>query len=267
MVNVGHGKIGDLHYTAIASMGTGAAFYQVELPFSTNIHLLNIPKRATVTQLNPSGGKSLMESVALEGNYPNEFTMYCERGQQQQARYVMDPQAMVFALDFCMSHNWEIIDNLLYFVQASPQAKDDPTGMYDDIARFVEEIEPRISRPLTDAERNSVAPYGHDRREELECPVCSEILQNHDTYYSCPDGHGLLVTGRTLVELRKGGSELKIDQLHDKPPSERGDIACPSCGQMMHRVPYNGDKNTIIDSCSNCPYRWIDGADVAGIQD
>lgn len=264
---IAHGEVGDMHYTAFASLNKGVSFYQIELPFSANVHLLSIPNRDSVARLNPTGRNSIMEPLVLEGDHPDTFTMYCQKGQQQQARYVMDPKAMVFTMDFCASHNWEIIDNLLYFVQAGGRAENDPTHMFDDIERFVDEVRPAIAKPLTDAQRNVAAPYGHDRREGLLCPVCSKELINHDTYYVCSDGHGLLLKGGALMDLRRGELQLKKHNHDTASLTREGDeITCPACGASMHKVPYNGDANTVIDSCSACPYRWIDGGDIRGVQ-
>ena len=267
LIPIGHGKVGKMHYSAMAIIDKGITFYQIELPFSTNIHLVNMVKRDFLTELSPAGVNAMLEPVVLEGNYSDMFTMYCEKNQQQQARYVMDPQAMAFTLDFCTSHNWEIIDNSLYFMQTGERAEGDPTSMLDDITRFVDEIRPKINQPLTDAERNAVAPYSHDRRNGLLCPVCSTELTNHDTYYSCPSGHGFLMTGGMLAGLHK--NEVNI-QHHaydtNAVVDEDKEMMCPSCGEVMRQVAYNGDKTTIINSCSNCPYRWIDGGDISGIQ-
>ncbi len=41
-------------------------------------------------------------------------------------------------------------------------------------------------------------------------------------------------------------------------------ITCPSCGNPMGKIPYNGGQ-TMIDSCSNCPYRWLDAGDIIAV--
>lgn len=267
LMPVRHGKVAGMHFTAMASTH-GVSFYQIELPFSAKVHLVSIPNRDSVAQLDPTGKDSLMEPLVLEGDHPSSFTMYCRKGQQMQARYVMDPKAMAFTMDFCTSHNWEIINNMLYFVQRGGRAAGDSTRMFDDIERFVDEIRPALAEPLTDAQRNAVAPYAHDRRNGLACPVCDKELENYDTYYVCPDGHGLLLKGGALMKLRRSELQVKKHNHNHSSSTAKDDIvACPSCGSDMRKVPYNGDKNTIIDSCSKCPYRWIDGGDIAGVRD
>lgn len=256
-----HGKIGTMHYIVMANSATNAAFYQIELPFSANIHLLSIPRQDAV-RLNPAGRGSVLEPVVLEGDYPDTFMLYGEKGKQAQARYVLNPKAMAFMMDFCTSHSWEIIDNSLYFVQTTSQAESDKTTMFEDIAGFVEEITPRIGDPLTDAQRNQAAPYGHDRRNNLLCPICQQVMENHDTYYSCTQGHGILLSGGALMDLRKGQLVIRHSDGATAASTERGAIVCPSCGAIMHRVPYNGNKKIVIDSCSGCPYRWVDSAEI-----
>lgn len=261
---VASGITAGLHYTAMTTTALDMLVYQIELPFSAKIHLVNIPRRDGVEQLDPAGKGSLMESVVLEGDYSERFNLFCEKGEQVQARYVMDPKAMVFSIDFCMAHDWEIMDNVLYFLQSSTaDTSDDPTPMFEDIGHFVAEIRPRLATPLSDAQRNAVAPYGVDRREGLACPICKAVLVNHESFYSCPNGDGLLTTGRVLSELHTG--DMHINQQGDTAPAKRGFLVCPSCGNTMEQVRYNGGADTIIDTCPHCPYRWVDGADMQGI--
>lgn len=256
------GKIGEMHYRAITSMQIDMLLYQVELPFSASIHLLNIPNLPNVDQINPAGGGSAMERVDLEGNYGIDFSLYCDRGEQVQARYVMDPAAMEFSIDYCRSHNWEIIDNSLYFLQSSRQASGDTTIMFDDIQPFVDEIRPRISQFLTEEQQSKSAPYQADRRTNLLCPVCGSALTNKDTYFECANGDGLLVKGDLLSDLHEGS--VKFSQTSSSDRNRKGDIKCPSCGHSMQHVNYNGGP-VVIDSCSQCPYRWVDGGEIVSI--
>jgi len=147
LIGSGQQRIGELTYTAIAAQNTliNSVIYCVQLPFKSQVHILGIPKNDTVVQLEPNMGRSLMEKVVLEGNYQDYFTLYAEKGQQTEARYVLDPAAMAFTVDFCRSHNWEIIGSELYFLQAGANAPDDPTTMFDDILSFVKQIEPAVT--------------------------------------------------------------------------------------------------------------------------
>jgi Zn-finger nucleic acid-binding protein len=258
-----HGTIGSLHYSTIASNDAKLLIYRVELPFSTKVHLLSIPKTEGVIQLVPDNGNSLLEKVNLEGDFSSYFSIFAERNQQVDARYILDPKAMLFTIDFCKSHNWELINNELYFLQSTSTTTGDPTDMFNDILPFIEEIKPAVSRPLTAIEIRNATPYGQDRRQDLQCPICASTMQNKKTYFICPKQHGILLPGKELAALRKG-QKITIAATTPHPNTEE-QLKCPSCGEQLEKVSYNG-KYHVIDSCSHCPYRWLDAAEVVAFQ-
>lgn len=264
------GKIGNLPYTAILASGSTtmqqssadpALLFRVELPYASSLHLLGIPKTPGADQINPADGSGIMEKVELEGDYSTYFTLYCEKGMQTASRYALDPKAMIFTIEFCTSQSWEIVGNELYFVQESDtRATNDPTLMFDDIETFVKEIRPAIEQKLTHEQLRNSTPYGKDRRTNLPCPICTKTLTNNDDYYACQDGHGYLLTGSSLGKVKKGDIILE----HMQPvPTERplGKLRCPSCGHSMNHVNYTGGE-TVIDSCPNCVYRWLDSGEL-----
>lgn len=261
------GKLGDMHYTAIAAIpklgqgggGQSALLYRVELPFHSQVHLVGITRLPGNAQLHPAGRGSRMEQVDLEGDYHSYFSLFTERGMQTQVRYVLDPKAMAFTVDFCRSHNWEILGSDLYFVQAAQSEPEDPTDMADDIARFIHEIEPAISAPLTPKEIRLRTPYVEERRTDIICPLCDNKLENHKSYLACPADHGFLVRGGVLSQINRGTIVLSGLPTRNNI-SRNSPIVCPSCGKTMEQVLYNGGK-TMIDSCKNCPYRWLDAGE------
>ncbi|MCW1907712.1 MAG: zf-TFIIB domain-containing protein [Candidatus Saccharibacteria bacterium] len=258
------GRIGDFYYQAIGTfsrpneLNYPALIYQVTLPFSSTLHLLGIPKMTPVAQLNPAG--SIMEKVELEGDYPNYFTLFAENGMQTDSRYAMDPKAMVFTIDFCQSHSWEIVDNQLYFVQATANAPDDPTTMFEDLEEFVSQIRPAVTRPVSPAKLQQLTPLGKELRQDLKCPICHNQLHNKFDYLLCQTGDGVLLKGSALLRLHAG--ELFIPYTVLQREHKRPDmVICPACDSEMQHVTYNGSK-IIIDACNTCGYRWLDAAEV-----
>lgn len=258
------GMLNGFHYLAIATfpepndINRPSLIYQVTLPFSSSLHLVGIPKQTPVAQLNPAG--TLMEEVVLEGDYPNYFTLYAEKNMQTDSRYALDPKAMVFTIDFCQSHSWEIVDNQLYFVQATANAPDDPTTMFEDLDDFVTQIRPAISRPIPAAKLKQVTPHGKEFRQDLACPVCASTLENKFDYLSCSDGDGVLLQGSALLKLHAGELTIPYKVLKKQHDRTTG-INCPGCSSTMQEVAYNGSK-IIIDACNVCGYRWLDASEV-----
>lgn len=270
LVPVKHGQFGDMNFSAfvtvnpedLVSGGKAGLVFRVELPFQTSVHLLGIPKKGDEAQLNPAQMGSLMEPVVLEGNYSEYFDLFCEKGMQADARYVLDPKAMVFTLDFCQSQSWEIVAHELYFVQTGKNQADDPTLLSDDIVQFVREIEPAVAIPLTETQKIQATPYGKDRRSDLLCPLCLKTLTNTGQYFVCPNEDGVLLTGKQLAAVKKGS--LKIPPMKSSAANRRHALRCPSCNNQMSHVAYNGGK-TMIDSCSHCTYRWLDNGELAAL--
>ncbi len=66
LVPIAQGKVGNMPFSAIMTVDAKVLIYRVELPFSSKMHLLGIPNRSDVIQLDPDSRKSLMEKVSLE---------------------------------------------------------------------------------------------------------------------------------------------------------------------------------------------------------
>ena len=267
LLPVQKGRLGNLNYSAIYVLGNrdelnasrDALLYMVNLPFTAKIHLLGIPKKSGSTRLDPTVGDSLMEAVRLEGDFGKYFDLFCEKGMQTQARYVFDPKAMAFVVDFCQSHNWEIINNELYFLQVTGQkSQEDTTFMFNDIQKFVKEICPAISEEELRAQ-NVIAPVESQKISDYQCPRCASNLIDNDDHYVCPKSHGILLKGFMLPDVKLG----KIaNDAREEPSPGTDQIDCPVCGAKMQHVNYGGS-STLIDSCTSCPYRWLDAGELS----
>jgi Zn-finger nucleic acid-binding protein len=93
------------------------------------------------------------------------------------------------------------------------------------------------------------------------CPLCNEKLQQKEGLFICPNGHGTLVTGKYLTDIE--------DAQPIKEPAKAADtkhtLHCPHCTTAMQKVDYNST-HIIIDSCTNCHYRWLDGGEITKIR-
>lgn len=263
------GNIGNISYSAIAITnnkqtvpdGEDGLLYMIKLPFKSKLHLVAITRHSGATQLDPAVRGSIMEKVVLEGNYNKYFSLYCEKGMQTEARYVLDPKAMLFTVYFCQSHNWEIIENELYFVQANgTKSDDDPTFMFEDVKKFVDEIRPALVKPEDRVEIIHDPNNAAIILSKYKCPICKSNLQTEDEFYKCPKHHGILLIGYNLPLIKSG----KIANPFNDPTNkaEHSEIKCPVCESPMEHVPYAGS-TTIIDSCTKCPYRWVDAGELA----
>lgn len=100
----------------------------------------------------------------------------------------------------------------------------------------------------------------------MHCPVCAATLtqQNSSNHlFSCPNGHGTLVTGKFLHNIEEESREDKsVVTSHTNTSHE---LACPHCSNTMHKVDYN-HTGVIIDACVSCHYRWLDAGEINKIK-
>ncbi len=258
LLNLKSGTLENFSYGAFATNDASTLIYRVQLPFATKVHLLGIPKDSDTTQLNPANIRSIMEKVHLEGDYETYFALYAERGQQTQSRYVLDPKAMSYTVQFCRAYSWEILGNELYFVQtvSAPEFK-------TILPNFIKEIRPSIEIPLTKQEQQLAASYGTDVRNDLLCPLCHESMKNIGTHFACPNNDGILLSGKNLNDLRNNKLKLNLADTGVAPERTQA-LQCPSCGNTMELLAYNSS-DQIIDTCTHCPYRWLDTHDALKI--
>lgn len=270
---------------AATPVSNNALLYRVELPFRSGVHLLGIPRHSGTAPIDPTYPGSIMETVTLEGNYDKHFKLYAEKNMQITTRYIVDPADMVFTIDFCKSHCWEIIDDELYFVQEFGAGdKNDPTFMFNDIEEFINGIRPAKFIPATHKKSslsskkssvkkhpiegslykllNSEAAARRAGKDIFNCPKCSNRLDPDYQYYKCPNSHGILLKGFALPLVKQGEIPNSSNYLSKLNTTEI--IACPACNADMSKVSYAGS-NTTIDSCTNCPYRWLDRGELAPI--
>lgn len=230
---------------------TNSTIYRVELPFQTKIHLLAIPLNGYAHQLRPVFGGHPMEAVSLEGDFPQHFLLYVDKGNQAQARYVLDPKTMVFVIDFCKSHSWEIINDEFYFVQLSGRrADDDPTHMRQDIDQFIREIRPAIETKSQYIEHKKTK----ERTKETNCPNCHDELVKKKHWLACPSEHGILISSKEVLAIRPS-IDGTLNHNNTFVIDDAG-ITCPLCDVPMRREDYHGN-HIEVHSCYNCFHRWI----------
>lgn len=271
VIPVGTRTVGDLHMSTIAVMpkaigllqGDQLLFHQVYLPYASKTHLLGLSQRPGASRISTRHVKQF-EKVELEGDFPDYFQLYAGEDMQTLARYVLDPAAMAFIIDFCRHHSWEIVNNKLLVVEEKDGiAANNQQTIYDLLPKFVQEIRPAVESkvPLTENEANM--PYLHDFRDNMNCPHCGQQLLNEQLYMTCPNGDGFLLGGDKLQSLKDRTLTLPDNAAQNTGKPET-DLTCPSCNSVMAKVDYF-QPGLIIDACTNCRYRWLDGGEAAKI--
>lgn len=243
--------------------------YAFSLPFKTELHLLGIPSgengKAWASDAN-------MEQVVLEGDYQSYFSLYAVEGQQALTRYHLDPQAMVFSIDFCKNFHWEIVNNTLYFLDEGLLAS------LDIADEFIRLIKPAFSQvtSMTDM-KLFVMQVGEELTDSylnLPCPVCKVELMEGKQWLACPEGHGYLITGTQMLDVRKDSAHIikELSEVFGRPPKvtskvvemPHDELLCPHCGHEMAQTRYQMT-DVVLDVCTYCPYRWIDGIELDAV--
>lgn len=275
LIRADRGKVNDMYYDMYITLGAGPLFgepiapggsviYRLELPFNTQGHLVGISnnkhssKDTSIEFVKQSG----LTEVVLEGDFPNHFSLFSPEGQKVQARYIFDPAAMQFAVDFCANHNWEIVYDELYFTVAEDQRGD---SIIHKSIKFLEEIKPAVIKEFPSKESiKRKTPYGEWRGDPMPCPVCQKPLEYKVNWHECPDGHGRLLHAQKLLGFRRGKIK-NLPSIESPDMAERQtDLICPHCESKMVEMQY-AKLGLMIDSCSKCPYRWLDAGELAKI--
>lgn len=100
--------------------------------------------------------------------------------------------------------------------------------------------------------------------ENPACPRCSKVLSRDDSASYCPDGHGYLLTSKSLRNLEDGRIN-EADYKANKARNAHARARCPVCSEKMKPVDYCLS-GIIIDSCSKCHHRWLDAGEITGIK-
>jgi Zn-finger nucleic acid-binding protein len=99
----------------------------------------------------------------------------------------------------------------------------------------------------------------------LLCPICANMLHAESReLLDCPKGHGALITGGHLSNLREKPKPANAPKTSTVINTEHA-IECPHCTHAMHKVNYNGT-GIMIDACAHCHYRWLDAGEAHKIQ-
>lgn len=272
MAEIARGQYEDLYFSVLAAFRdpaaereyriippalVGSAIYRVDLPFITQSHMIGVPKQY--------GGalpfvSHRIEQVVLEGDFPKYFSLYAEKGQQVQTRYLLDPAAMQYIIEFGEQYYWEIIGDQLVFLQPNIPTRETAGDVLVIVKGFIEHIRPAAEISIDSKRHIQRAAYGEERRTLL-CPLCASVMSKHQRYLLCPLGHGMLAYGGVLSEIRSGALTVDIPNANHLDHKQ---VRCPSCRHDMVSVQYDAT-GVMIDTCSNCPYRWLDAHEVSQI--
>lgn len=231
----------------------------VQLTFQTKLHVVAIARETGIDETGLLLGGNHIKQVELEGDFSNYFHLYVSPEQEKQVQYILDPAAMSDVIDFCRTHSWELLNDELYV--AVTRDPDQQLMTLRAMEAYVKQIRP-VTAVAAAAFLDSPHAYNFTPpkpKPPAHCPVCRAVLVQKTAWYECPSGHGYLLSGKELAKLREKSLALPDEGTPDTPIAH-STINCPACGNKMAPIPYaNG--HTIVDSCPNCRYRWLDGGE------
>ncbi|MDB5182792.1 MAG: hypothetical protein JWO47_576 [Candidatus Saccharibacteria bacterium] len=247
----------------LSTLTPGAVIYAIDLDFNTQAHIIGVGKTSPGDNI---GVKQAlhdfdMEKVDLEGDFSQYFDVFCALGQQVQTRYVLNPKGMQDFIKYIQNNCWEIVGDQMYVVG---QLLDALAGadIIEDSSVFIKSISPSIksSIPGGDPVHHEKA-YGEYDGPVLNCPICSKPMTLTNNIHLCPEGHGVLINGRELLDIHAG----KLDFVINNPnPQAHSSLTCPFCKNTLIASNYLEGK-TVIDSCPHCAFRWLDADEVQAV--
>jgi hypothetical protein len=264
-----HNKIDNMRYSVlITTAGNqksetlashGTLIYVLQLPFNTQTHIIGVSKKYQLEGffLESFLAANNMEEIFLEGDFIDKCNIYTSKGQGFLTQYILDPKAMEFIVDFCENYFWEIAGDELTLVKTKDQ-----TGEADLIglsARFVKEIKPAIKQSGEPVKHDP--PYGIYDGKPLPCPLCKSTMIVKNDWLECPSGHGILINARNIIKFINENQPITEAQINE---IKHNQVKCPNCGTLMDLVNYQ-NTGIIIDSCTKCPFRWLDASEATKI--
>jgi Zn-finger nucleic acid-binding protein len=248
------------------AVASGAVIYAIDLDFNTQAHIIGVGKStpADRTSIIEALHDYKMEKVELEGDFSDYFDVFCAPGQQVQVRYVFNPEGMATFEKYVKDNCWEVVGDQLYVVGNAMQALQGSLQGDDVIAEsstFIQSVSPAIKGSLPGAPVKHEASYGDYNGPVLNCPTCQKPMAMEHNIHVCPDGHGILISGRELLQLHDGSLKLQVTAPR---PQQHGALMCPFCKHEMLISNYLEGK-TVIDSCPNCTFRWLDADEVLAV--
>jgi len=138
------GKLDDDYVYFLSTNEAGKVMMSITIDHHTAMHIVAIGSKSGVgSRLEYPASRKWLEPVSLEGNFPDDFRMYCSKGKQMEVRQVFGPETMVQFADLCRAYNFELFDNKMY-ISVAENAEDpaDSTTMVTDITNFVSHNRP-----------------------------------------------------------------------------------------------------------------------------
>jgi len=132
---------------------SGKIIMTMQLPVKSSVHIagLGIPDDKTQALFNGQLSACNLEPAELEGDFPDYFKLYCNKGGHQiELREVLDPATMAFLVDFCSREDWELFEDMIYFSQNNVSKKQpetpDHTTVVEDAQLFINRALPVLQR-------------------------------------------------------------------------------------------------------------------------
>ncbi len=130
--------------------GTGRMILMVQLPKPVSVHIagFGLQDKSFAEALATTNVDETLESVKLEGDFPDYFHLYWDSLHQVVLRQVLAPDVMLFLVEDCKRLHWELVGSELYFSETDrvANALTDDSSMVEDVQTFLEEAYPTLQR-------------------------------------------------------------------------------------------------------------------------
>lgn len=239
--------------------------FTVHLPFETRLHLFAVSADAHVLL-----DKNKVEPIVLEGNYQAYFQLFALKGQQVDARYMLDPVAMEATMTYMHQYTWEVWGNTLYVIS---EIEFPSLDVFDAV---VEEIRPAITSNASVFPVENPVAYRvlEDSKLSVGCTFCGDSMLQSANGYACRHGHGFVLSDRqlrfmdralaghfdaaTIKEQFKDPYDVTTpDDLFDTPI-----LPWSSCWFCLSNSFQAARLESGVDyqACPSCQYNWIPAA-------
>lgn len=146
IIMLDYGQLGGYQFVLSSVFSFDSKSFMVlslELSKSCPFRIVSVNKHSPIltetwkTELAHQG----LESVNLEGDFPDYFNLYASRDLQTEVRELFNPKQMAYAIDFCQNFDFEVFDSTLLVAINRPSTDGDTTAAVEDAVVLAEKLE------------------------------------------------------------------------------------------------------------------------------
>jgi hypothetical protein len=128
----------------------GRILLVIDLPTPTPVHIagFGLQDKSFSAALAGRDLTGHLETVKLEGDFPDYFQLFCDPEHQLELREILNPETMQFLVDSCRDVQWELFGKSLFVAQSDtpPDPSQPSIGLVEGAEQLLARVVPALRR-------------------------------------------------------------------------------------------------------------------------